>query len=202
MSSLIGRRAFLGRAAVGLGAAAGLAVDAGCGGAGRPIGVSAPTSDPLDDLQIARVLAGAELLAVDFYARAAEAPGLDPEHVAYMRAAGADEREHYRALAGAVGLEVPHGLAFGYPPGTFADGAAAARTGAQLETVFLGGCLGAVAELRDEGLRTLCARIAASEAQHLAVLGDFLRPDPGPVPSLPAVLTVREAARAVAVFLA
>lgn len=196
------RREFLGGGAVALGAGGAVLALSGCGGGSGPVGISAPSSDPLGDAEIGRVLAGAELLAIDFYRRAAEVGGLDAEHARYLRAAGADERDHYLALLGEVGADAPRELSFGYPVGTFASAETLARTGTQLEAVFLGGCLGAVAELRDEGLRTLCARIAASEAQHLTVLGDFLAPDPRPVPSLPSVLTVREAARAVAAFLA
>lgn len=139
---------------------------------------------------------------MDFYARAACVPGLSAAEAGYLRALQDHEGIHYAALVAARGDDVPTGLRFSYPAGTFESPARAARTGAALETTFLGAYLGAVEELADPGLRDLAARIAASEAQHLSGLDALLAWGPAPAPSLPSVLTVREAAAALAPFLA
>lgn len=156
----------------------------------------------LEDLAILGVAARAELLAIDFYDRAARAPGFTAAQERYLRDVADHERAHYATLAAALGDDVPAGLRFAYPDGTFDSPASAARTGAALEATFLGAYLGAVAELVDPGLRAVAARIAAAEAQHLSALDALLDPVPAQAPSLPSVLTVREAADALAPFLA
>lgn len=188
-------------ATAGLGETLGIWIaGAGCGG-GRTTLIPAPPA-VLDDTAIGRVLAGTELLAIDFYDRAASVPGLHPAESGYLRAAAANERAHHAAIALVLGAAVPHRLRFAYPPGTFSTPASVIRTGVVLEQAALSAYLGAVSQLRDPALRSLAARVAANEAQHLQDLTSLRDPGPGASISIPAVLTAREAASIVAPFLA
>lgn len=174
---------------------------AGCG-SDRRVTLAPVPPLTLDDAAIGRVLAGTELLAVDFYERAASVPGLHSSEVEHLRAMAANERAHHGAIALVLGAAVPRRLSFRYPPGTFSTPASVVRTGIALERASLGAYLGAVSELHDTALRSLAARIAANEAQHLQDLTSLRAPGPGTAVAIPAVLTSREAAGIVAPFLA
>ena len=195
MSAPITRAALL---AGGIAAAAGAL--AGCGAQGVRLAPSPPGD--LGDAAIGRVLAGAALLLGDFYARAAVVPGFAPDQAARLQAAEADERAHHAALAAAFGPGVPLRLRFSFPSGTFATPDRATATGVALQRSATGSFLGAVSELGSPGLGTLAARIAANGAQHLQMLMFLGSPVPGSSASIPDVLTSREAARAVAPYLA
>src|SRR5438094_732045 len=68
---------------------------------GSGVGVLAETAsaDPLsdNDLAFARLLVGAELLSIDFYVRALNAQKFRSVGHKYMRAAFANEIDHYRS---------------------------------------------------------------------------------------------------------
>ena len=189
------RAAFIGGGAAALAAA-------GCGTGTRRTRLVPAAPAALDDAAIGRVLASTELLAIDFYERAARAPGFSPAQVAYLRSVADNERAHHAAIALVLGDTVPRHLRFRYPPGTFADPARVARTAVVLEQASLGAYLGAVSELGDTALRSLAARVAANEAQHLQALTSLDSAGPGVARAIPAVLTTREAAGIVAPFLA
>ena len=158
----------------------------------------------VDDTALAMLAATAELLAVDFYSRAIEALSPEGALLGYLRSARENERDHYDALAEALGAEAPSDLAFTYPAGTFASLESAAATGMALEAAFVGTYMGAVTALRDPALRALAARIGANEAQHLAALSSIAAGGDmplAPAPALPEVLTAREATEAVSPFL-
>lgn len=157
----------------------------------------------VDDTAVAMLAATAELLAVDFYTRAIEASGAGGDALAYLEAARRNERDHYDTLAEVLGARAPSGLTFAYPAGTFDSIEAATATGSALEEAFVGAYMGAVTTLADPALRIVAARIGANEAQHLSALRAIAAGgDPVPSPSLPAVLTAREATDAVTPFLA
>lgn len=195
MSAPITRAALL---AGGMAATAGAL--AGCGAQGVRLAPSPPGQ--LDDAAIGRVLAGAALLVGEFYARAAVVPGFTPDQAARLRAAAEDERAHHGALAAAFGPGVPPRLRFAFPQLTFATPARAVGTGVALQRAAVGSFLGAVPELSAPRLGTLAARIAANGAQHLQMLMFLGAPAPGSSASIPDLLTPREAARAVAPYLA
>jgi rubrerythrin len=154
------------------------------------------------DVDIAKLAATAELLAVDFYGMGIKSGFFAADVLAYMNAAQQNEQDHYDALAKVLGAEAPSNLTFTYPEGTFASAKSIADTGAALEEAFVGAYEGAVSALSDPGLKVVAAQIAANEAQHLTTLkslaaGGTLVPNP----SLPKVLTAEQATEAVTPFL-
>jgi rubrerythrin len=139
---------------------------------------SRAAADPLsdNDLALARMLVGAELLAIDFYQRALKAARFGPVGQKYLSTASADEVEHNRTvseiLTGAgYTAATAADFEFIYPKPTFASRGAIAKLARQLETTFLGAYLGAVASVQAPALVQPFARVAASEAQHLTLWG-------------------------------
>jgi hypothetical protein len=127
-----------------------------------------------NDLAYARLLVAAELLALDFYARAIGSRHAEPGTVPDLRRSRADEHAHYRAVAAVLlaAGQTPATAAdidFVYPRLTFASRKSIAAFGARLESLFLGAYLGAVAGFEDRAMKLTAARIAACEAQHLSV---------------------------------
>lgn len=159
-------------------------------------------AQPVDDVAIAKLAATAELLAIDFYGMGIASGFFKADQLAYMKAAQANEQDHYDALAKVLGADAPKDLMFTYPSGTFASAKSIAMTGVALETAFVGAYMGAIPALSDNGLKKVAAQIGANEAQHLTVLKSL---DAGgalvPNPSLPEVLTAAEATAAVTPFL-
>lgn len=204
MSAAASRAGFIGggaRRVAALALAAGsLGAAGGCGGEEPRARILPTPAAALDDRAIARILTNAELLAVDFYRRALGVAGFSGTQTEYLRSALANEQVHLRTMQSAAGT--PGSLRFDYPSGTFESPGSVLRTGVVLEEAFLGAYLGAVSELRDARLRSIAARIAANEAQHLQGLSSLDASGPGSSPSLPAVLTPQEAASIVAPFLA
>jgi hypothetical protein len=148
--------------------------------AGSAFGALAETAsaDPLadGDLAFARLLVGVELLSIDFYVRALNAGRFRAVGHKYLRSAFVNEVDHYRSVsailtgAGYVPASADD-FEFSYPARTFKTRLAIARMGRELETVFLGSYLGAVAAVQAQSLVQPLARIAASEAQHLSLWG-------------------------------
>jgi hypothetical protein len=160
------------------------------------------SADPLpdNDLAYARLLTGAELLAIDFYTRALSADRFGAVATKYMRDALADEVAHYHSVSGILtgAGYVPATAAdinFTYPSGSFASRLSIARLGRDLETVFVGSYLGAVAGVQTQPLVQPLARIAASEAQHLSLWGYELGGRPSSL-AFPAPSTIDEASDA------
>lgn len=159
-------------------------------------------ADPLsdNDLAFARLLTGAELLAIDFYVRALEAGQFRAVGRKYLRNAFSNEVDHYRSvsaiLSGAGHVPATgDDFEFSYPKGAFKSRLSIARLGRDLETVFLGSYLGAVASVQTQSLIQPLARIAASEAQHLSLWAYELGGRP-PSAAFPAPYTIDQVSAA------
>ena len=130
-------------------------------------------SDPTD-VEIAKLAATAELLAVDFYTRCLDSGVFGGRRGRYLSGARANEQDHYDALAKLIGADAPTGLEFQYPAGTFASRENASTTGIALETAFIGAYLGAIRALDDPSLKVTAGQICANEFGHYIVFTDIL----------------------------
>jgi hypothetical protein len=171
---------------------------------GSFVGSAAADTIPDDDLAYARLLVGAELLALDFHGRAIASKRLSGNALADLKRARANERGHYQSvseiLSGAGQTPaVAADFDVSYPKGTFASRQSIAKVGVTLETVFMGAYLGAVEGLQTNALRRLAARIAASEAEHLGVFMRLSGRSPVGV-SLPRPLTADQVSGALDAF--
>jgi hypothetical protein len=151
--------------------------------AGSAFGVLADTAaaDPLSDNDLAyvRLLVGTELLGIDFYTRAANAKKLSPAGQKNLKAALANEKEHYQSVAAILSGAnlVPLTAAdvdFSYPAKTFDTASSITKLAAQLETAFLGAYLGAAGGIQATSLLSGIASIGANQAQHLSVFQNML----------------------------
>jgi hypothetical protein len=152
------------------------------------------------DLAYARMLVGVELLALDFYAKAIAAKQFGPVTTKLMQRASFNEHEHYAAVAGiltgaAQVAAMPADFDFSYPAKSFESKGAIARLGVELETISLGAYLGAVDALQTGALKQPVARIAASEAEHLAAFTRLAGREPVGI-SFPDALTIDAASDA------
>jgi hypothetical protein len=136
----------------------------------------AATADtvPDGDLAYARLFVTVELLVLDFYRSAITSNHFDKGRLGDLRRARADEQQHYDSAAAILvsAGQVPATAAdidFTYPRGSFVSQRAIAALGVRLESIALGGYLGAVEGYESNTLKQLAARAAASEAQHLSV---------------------------------
>jgi hypothetical protein len=136
----------------------------------------AATADTVSDgdLAYARLFVTVELLALDFYGSAIVSKHFDKGQLADLRRARADEKQHYDSAAAFLvsAGQVPATAAdidFSYPRGSFLSKRAIAGVGVRLESIALGGYLGAVEGYATNALKQRAARAAASEAQHLSV---------------------------------
>ena len=126
---------------------------------------------PDGDLAYLRVLIAAELLAVDFQAKALRSREL--RHAAHELLARikADEKKHYTQLAALLNgagqtPAAPGDIDFSYPNGTFRSQAPITRLAGRLEHLMVGAYLGAVESVETPELRLTIGQIAANEAQH------------------------------------
>ena len=154
------------------------------------------------DVDIAKLAATAELLAINFYSHAINSGKFhDKDERRYLHEARAAEIAHYDALRGVLGSATPAGLRFKYPHGAFGSRIKIAKLGVALETAFVGAYLGAVPALSSNTLKGVAATIAASESQHLSVFTDIVSGHPiGP--AFPKSLTAAQATSAVSGFIA
>ena len=182
------------------GARGGLALVAG----GALLGIAEGTAlgAVTADTDIAKLAATAELLAIDFYARAIRSKQFRGDELAYMQAALGNEQAHYEALAGVLGKAAPKGLKFTYPNGSFASAKSVGKLGMALETAFVGAYMGAVTALKSNDLKGVAAQIGANESRHLSVLTNIAAGVIVPAPALPKVLPAKQATAAVTPFLA
>lgn len=154
------------------------------------------------DLANARLLVAIELLLLDFYGRVAKTsffgrPGRDAAARARF-----NEQEHLASVslvltnAGQTPATADD-IDFTYPKGAFASLGKTAAVGRDLERLAAGAYLGAVDSAVDRTLALPLARIAASEAQHLAV---FQQEATGHAlgQSFPEALTIQAASDALA----
>ena len=127
------------------------------------------------DVEIAKVAATAELLAIDVYTRALKARSGGKVIFAgatrtYMINARKNEIAHYNALKGVLGAETPSGLTFKYAAGQFSSASKIVNLGVTLETAFVRAYITAAKALTVAELRLVAAQIGASEASHLGFL--------------------------------
>jgi hypothetical protein len=167
-------------------------------------GSAAAAPLPDGDLAFARLLVGAELLAIDFYTQAIAAKQFGTVTQKYMAIALQNEQAHYQSvsliLSGAGQTPaVATDFNFSYPSGSFGARGSIATLGSQLETVFLGAYLGAIAGIQTAGLAGPLARIAASESQHLSLWETEVdgRPIGG---AFPAPITIDQVSDAMAAY--
>jgi hypothetical protein len=154
------------------------------------------------DTDIAKLAATAELLAMDFYGHAIKSKKLKGDELAYLIGARANEKAHYAALHGVLGMATPSGLKFTYPNGAFTSRKSIGMLGEALETAFVGAYMGAVTSLKSNELKAVAAEIGACESRHLSVLTNIAANRIVPAPDLPKVLTAAQATAAVTPFLA
>jgi ferritin-like protein len=184
------------------GAAGGLALVAGSSILATTAGPALAAGDDPSDIDIAKLAATAELLAVDFYTRCLDSGVFGGRRERYLSGARSNEQDHYDALAKLIGADAPKGLTFGYPAGTFASRENASRTGIALETAFIGAYLGAIRALDDPGLKVVAGQIGANEFGHYIVFTDILTGQPVG-PSFPGPeLSAADAAAALGGFIA
>ena len=154
------------------------------------------------DLANARLLVVVELLLLDFYARAAKAGRFGVRGRDALARARFNEQEHLASVslvltnAGQTPATADD-IDFTYPKDAFASLGKTAAVGRDLERLAAGAYLGAVDSAVDRTLALPLARIAASEAQHLAV---FQQEATGHAlgPSFPEALTIQAASDALA----
>jgi hypothetical protein len=145
------------------------------GALGQFVGTAAADPLPDGDLAYARLLVATELLGVDFYARAIASKKAGKRLLKRLKLAHANELQHYQsvgAILTGAGL-TPAGasdLDYAYPRGAFKSEGSIAKVALELENVMLGAYLGAVEGIGTNALKPAIARIAASEAQHVAYL--------------------------------
>jgi hypothetical protein len=159
---------------------------------------------PDGDLAYARLLVAAELLGLDFYARAIASKRLSGDPLGSMKRARLNERAHYdtmsEILSGAGQIAaVASDFDFSYPKGAFASKSSIAKLGVRLEAAFMGAYLGAVEGLQTNALKQLVAQIAANEAEHLSVFMRLSGRSPVGI-ALPRPLTIDEASNTLDVF--
>jgi hypothetical protein len=156
----------------------------------------------ITDVEIAKLAATAELLAINFYDHAINSHKFtDADEKRYLHLARGDEVAHYEALSGVLGRHTPRGLKFKYPAGSFSSRLSISKLGVGLETAFVGAYLGAVTALKSNKLKGVAAQIGASENQHLAIFSDIVSNQPVG-PAFPTVFTAAQATAAVSGFIA
>jgi hypothetical protein len=151
----------------------GLALVAGTAVLAAATGTASAAGEP-SDVDISKLAATAELLAIDFYAQAIKSGVFGGRRERYLKGARDNEIDHYNALAGVIGADAPRGLKFKYPASTFASRDNAANTGIALETAFIGAYLGAIRALDSDDLKVVAGQICANEWGHLIVFTDIV----------------------------
>ena len=139
--------------------------------AGGTVTAGLARADSDSDMANARLALGAERLAVTFYTRWLAATS-DPRMRPLLLALRKEEEVHSRALAAVIGPTAPVDADFRFvlPAATLRSPSGALDLAATLERTFAGIAIGAAGSTGDPGLRTLFARLAASEGAHLAAL--------------------------------
>ena len=159
---------------------------------------------PDSDLAYARLLVGAELLGLDFYARAIGSKRFSGDALRSLKRARLNEREHHdrmSAILSGAGQTpaVASDFDFSYPKEAFASKSSIAKLGVRLEAAFMGAYLGAVDGLQANAFKQSVAQIAANEAEHLSVFMRLSGRSPIGI-ALPRPLTIDEASNALDVF--
>lgn len=154
-------------------ATGGLALVAG----GSVIGATASSASgaigPSDIPEVTQALA-TELLGAVFYTQLLAAKKVPFGDAKYYKRALLNETDHYTALAKVLTDAgqtpgQPADFNFTFPDGSFDSYQSASKLGMELETIFLGIYLGGAASIQHVETRSVFARIAASQAQHLSL---------------------------------
>ena len=178
--------------------------------AGSALGqfVESAAADPLPgtDLAFARLLVGAELLAVDFYSQAIAAANSGPIVAGYLNRAYGNEQAHYQSVAEIISgagftPATSADIDFSYPAGTFESEGSIVRFARALEGTILGTYLGAIAGIQTVSFNAGLVRIAACEAQHSAYFTTALGGKAFEF-SFPPALTIDQASNAFDAFTA
>ena len=122
------------------------------------------------DVEVAKVAATAELLAIDVYTRAINSGIFSGATRRYLVNARKNERDHYAALKGILGDQTPSGLRFKYAANQFKSAGRIVNLGVTLETAFVRAYITAAKAMSTADLRLVAAQIGASEASHLGFL--------------------------------
>jgi hypothetical protein len=159
---------------------------------------------PDGDLAYTRLLVGAELLGLDFYARAIASKRLRGDALGSLKRARLNERDHYNRMAEILSgagqtPAVASDFDFSYPKKAFASKSSIAKLGVRLESAFMGAYLGAVEGLQTNELKQPVAQIAANEAEHFSAFMRLSGRSPIGI-ALPRPLTIDEASNALDVF--
>jgi rubrerythrin len=168
--------------------------------AGGAVTAGLARADTDSDLANARLALAAERLAVDLYTRWL-ALNRDPTLRPLLLAIRKEEEIHSRALQAVIGptAAVDSDFRFVLSTSALKTPAGALSLAVDLERIFAGIAVGAAGSTGDPGLRTLFARIAASEGSHLtAVQGRRGQPL---AHALPAPLDIQGASDALAPYL-
>jgi len=187
------RGQLLTRTAVGGLALAGLAAAPASAGIGQP------------DIPVVTLALAAELLGAELYTQALGAKVFDAEVSHYLRRAQRNEAEHYAALAKILtdAGQTPGQASdfdFTFPATAFATRKGAAELGLRLETALVGIHLGGAASLQDPVTRSVFARIAASQSQHLSVFSRIVMDRPIGV-AFPPALSLEDGSTAIDPFI-
>jgi hypothetical protein len=164
---------------------------------------SGPLAD--QDLALARLTVGAELLAADFYGKAIDSGLFEGDELKALKRVLFNEQEHLAAVSGILtgagqAPSTADDFSFAYPDGAFGSRASIARLGVTLETAFVGAYVGAAASFVPVDLRSAAASIAASEAEHLGLLSGIAYGRPVGI-SFPPAFDLAAASDALAPFL-
>jgi Ferritin-like domain len=194
----LSRTQFLSRTAKG-----GIAftVSGGALGAGASPAVAAVGQG---DVPVVMLAVAAELLGAELYTQLLAAKLFTAHEQRAFERARFNEGEHYAALAKTLADagQTPAQAGdfdFTFPRGTFSTRNKAARLGMELETIFLGVYLGGVPSLLDSVTRSVFARIAANQAEHLSLF-TRIGLDKPIGPSFPLGLSLEEASVALDPF--
>jgi rubrerythrin len=174
-------------------------------------GLASTTASPASagigqpDIPAVTLALAAELLGAELYTQALAAKVFDADESRYLRRAQLNESEHYTALAKILtdAGQTPGQASdfdFTFPAKAFATRKSTAEVGLQLETAFVGIYIGGASTLQDPPTRSVFARIAASQSQHLSVFSRIVLNRPVGL-AFPAVLSLEGGSAALDPFI-
>ena len=174
-------------------------------------GLASATASPASagigqpDIPVVTLALAAELLGAELYTQALGAEVFDTAETHYLKRAQSNEAEHYAALAKILtdAGQTPGQASdfdFTFPATAFATRKGAAELGLRLETALVGIHLGGAASLQDPVTRSVFARIAASQSQHLSVFSRIVMDKPVGV-AFPPALSLEDGSTALDPFI-
>jgi Ferritin-like domain len=171
------------------------------GVAAAPTSARVTASPTEEELATVRLLASGELLAQAFYANALSSMKLSKAEAADFEVVLAHERNHFRALATLLADSAPLAadFQFTFPREAFGQRGRMLRLGSAIERTMAGTYVAAAGSSSSPELWPLLARIAVSEAQHVALIDHVRGGRPAGVP-FPQLFDVEQASAALAPF--